>query len=86
MFGKDLNLSKKLRYRDYHRLSLILTMSQYRSNVVGLSQFYLQKFFQVNISIQYKVMAQKGVLYTRCGQSAILHWISTKIQSVLPLV
>ena len=27
--------------------------------IVGLSTFYLQKYFQVNISIQYKVMDQK---------------------------
>ena len=31
-------------------------------------------------------MAQEVVLYTRCGQSAILNRISTKIKSFLPLV
>ena len=47
--------------------------------VVALSEFYYQKYLQVNFSIQSKVMAQKVVLYTHCGQLAILNGISTKI-------
>ena len=46
--------------------------------VVGLSEFYYQKYLQVNISIQSKVMAQKVVLYTHGSQSDILNWISMK--------
>ena len=53
--------------------------------IVGLSEFYHQNNKSISRT-SHKVVAQKVVLYTFYGQSAILNQILTKIKSVLPLV
>ena len=89
MFGKDLKkIIKKnciIAMRD--NIPDIRDMVILFVYVVGQRKFYQQKkkFQLVNISIQFKVMGQKWVLYICCGQSAILNQISTKSKSVLSL-